>query len=102
MRSSSGAASPAIGASFKRLYQQAFDQEHKNDEGDRIAQYPDHVEQRERRTENKAYPVWPSNQLDHQHNLPDDGKARARACGKIRRKLRYDDVTQPGEPGELK
>src|ERR1700726_979190 len=44
MRSSS-AASPAVRASFKRLYQKAFDHKHKHDEADRIAQYPGHVEQ---------------------------------------------------------
>ena len=53
MRSSSGAASPAVCASFKRLHQKAFDHKHKHDEADRIAQYPGHVEQRESRAQDE-------------------------------------------------
>src|SRR5450631_4047113 len=72
MRSSSGAASPADCASFKRLYQKAFDHKHKNDEGGRIAQYLGHVEQRECRTQDEPYAIRASDQLDHEHDLPDD------------------------------
>src|SRR3984957_13308529 len=102
MRSSSGAASPAVCASFKRLYQKAFDHEHEHDEADRIAQYPGHVEQRECRTQHKPYAVWASEQLDHKHDLPDDGQTRARACRQIGRKLRHHDVTNSLESRELK
>src|ERR1700730_15347978 len=101
MRSSSGAASPADCASFKRLYQQAFDHELKHDEGDRIAQYPGHVEQRECRTEHESHPVRASDQLDHQYDLPDDRQAGTRTGRQIRGELRYHDVADPPEPGEL-
>src|ERR1700709_723948 len=102
MRSSSGAASPAVCASFKRLYQKAFDHKHEHDEADRIAQYPGHVEQRECRAQDKAYAVWASEQLDHKHDLPDDGKTGTRAGHQIGRELRYHDVTNPLECRELK
>src|ERR1700722_15516901 len=102
MRSSSGAASPAVGASFKRLYQKAFDNKHKHDEADRIAQYGGHVEQRERRAQHEPYAVRASDQLAHKHDLPDDGEAGTRTGGEIGRELRHDDVTNPFERGELK
>src|ERR1700692_3049075 len=64
MRSSSGAASPSDCASFKRLHQKACDHKHEHDEGDRIAQYPGHVEQREGRAQHEAYAVRAPDQLD--------------------------------------
>src|SRR5258707_14279292 len=90
MRSSSGAASPAVCASFKRLHHEAFDDKHKHDKADRIAQYLGHVEQRESRPQDESDPVGASDQLDHQHDLPDDGKPGTRTCREIRRELRCD------------
>src|SRR5260370_12377372 len=75
MRSSSGAASPADCASFKRLYQKTFDHQHKCDEGDRIAQYFGHVEQLECPTQHETPPIRPPDHTDHHHHLPDDHHA---------------------------
>src|ERR1700728_3694487 len=102
MRSSSGTASPAVCTSFKRLYQKAFDQEHQDDEADRIAQYLRHVEQRECRTQDETYAVWASEQLDHEYDLPDDGETGTRTGCQIGRELRQYDVPKPFECGELK
>src|SRR3984957_1066239 len=102
MRSSSGAASPADCASFKRLYQKAFDHEHEGDERDRIAQYPGHVEQREGRAQHEAHAVGASDQLDHEHDFPDDREAGTRTGGQVWRQLRDDDMTDPRKPAELK
>src|SRR3984893_7399841 len=79
MRSSSGVASPADCASFKRLYQKAFDHKHQHDEGYGITQYLGHVEQRECRTQYEPHAVRASDQLDHHHDLPDDREAGTRA-----------------------
>src|ERR1700675_4041067 len=87
MRSSSGAASPADCASFKRLYQKAFDHKHNHDEGDRIAQYLGHVEQRECRTQDEPHAIRASDQFDDEHDLPDDRETGTRTGRQIRREL---------------
>src|SRR5260221_1382743 len=101
MRSSSGAASPADCASFKRLHQKAFDHKHQNDARDRIAKYPGHVEQREWRTQDEPYAVRTSDQLDHEHDLPDDREAGTRTGREIWGELRDHDVADPRESAEL-
>src|SRR6185312_5788579 len=102
MRSSSGAAPPAVCASFNRLYQKAFDHKHNYDEADRIAQYPRHVEQREGRAEDESDAIRTSEQFDHQHDLPDDRKDGTRAGRQIGRELRDYDMPDPRQSGELK
>src|SRR6202048_262356 len=99
MRSSSGAASPADCASFKRLHQKTFDHQHKCDEGDRIAQYFGHVEQRECRTQHEPHAIRAPDQLHHQDDLPDNRQAGTRTGRQIWRKLLDYEVANSQEAG---
>src|SRR6476661_6790449 len=70
MRMSNWLVAPAGRASFKGLHQQIFDCEHDGDEGDGVAKDGRHVEKLEVEVKLKADAVRPTEQLDHQNNLP--------------------------------
>src|SRR5262249_53067062 len=70
MRTSSRSESPAGRASFKGLHQEGFDRQHDGGEAQRIGQDSCHIEELERNTDLESDPVGPSQQLDHEHDLP--------------------------------
>ena len=74
--------------SFKRLHQEGFDRQHDGDEGESIGQDAGDVEQLERDPDLEADAVRTPEQLDDEHDLPDQRQAGARRCGEIGRELR--------------
>src|SRR6516165_781018 len=94
MRISNWLVAPAGRASFKGLHQQIFDCEHDGYKGDGVAENGRHVEELEVEVELKAHPVWPTEQLDHQNNLPDQGDTRSRGGREIGLKLWQGDIAQ--------
>ena len=88
--------------SFKRLHQEGFDHQHDGDEGERIGQDFRHVEQLERNPDLEAHAVGTPEQLDDQHDLPDQRQSGARRGRKIGRKLRQHNVAhaRPGAHAE--
>ena len=74
--------------SFKRLHQKRFDRQHDGDEGESIGQDTGHVEQLECDADLEADAVRPPEQLDDQHDFPDQRQARAGRRGEVGRELR--------------
>src|SRR3546814_265107 len=72
---------PAVGMGFKRLNHNEFDAQHDADEGQGIAEDGGHVEQLEIEVDLEADAVRAAEQLDHQHDLPDQRQAVAAGGG---------------------
>src|SRR5215472_8571769 len=92
MRTSSRSESPTGRASFKGLHQKRFDRQHDGCEAQRIGEDSCHIEQLERNTDFEPDAVRPSEQLDDEHDLPDERKARARRSRQIGEELRQHHV----------
>ena len=80
---------------LERLQHAPFDQLHDDDERQRVGQDAGDVEQLEIDAELEADPVGAAEQLDHQHDLPDQRQARAGGAGEVGIELRQDHVAQP-------
>src|SRR5208283_317137 len=94
MSTSSSILSPARDAPLEGLHDKGFDAEHQRHEGQRIGEQHEHVEELEGRIDLEADPVRAAQELDDQHDLPDERKPRARRRGEIRRKLRQHDMAK--------
>src|SRR5215475_9233149 len=68
---SSRSRSPTGDMSFNWLHQERFDHQHHGDEGESIGENSGHVEQLEGGPDLEAHPVGPPEQLDDEHDLPD-------------------------------
>ena len=84
--------------SFKRLHQEGFDRQHDGDEGESIGQDAGDVEQLECDADLETDAVGTSEQLDDEHDLPDQRQAGAGRCRQVRRELRQHDVAH-ARPG---
>src|ERR1700741_623461 len=92
MRTSSRSESPTGRASFKGLHQEGFDRQHHGGEAQRIGEDSCHIEQLERNTDLESDAVRPSQQFDHEDDLPYQRKAGARRRREIREELRQHHV----------
>ena len=93
-RPQAGLGTPAGDMSFKRLHQEGFDRQHDGDEGQSIGEDARDVEQLERDPDLEADAVRPAEQLDDQHDLPDQRQAGAGRGREIGRELRQHDMAQ--------
>src|SRR5437660_961368 len=94
--------SPACDMSLKGLYQEGFDRQHHDDEGNRIGQQQTNVEKLERDADLEANAVRAAHQLDDEHDFPHERQAGAGRRGDVRRKLRQNNMTQAHPRGHAK
>src|SRR5262249_4444884 len=92
MLTSSRSRAPTGDMSFKRLHQERFDCQHDGDEGESIGQDARDVEQLERNPDLEADAVRTPEQLDNEHNLPNQRQAGAGGGSEIGCELRQYDV----------
>src|SRR5215813_12577105 len=92
MFTSSRFRTPAGDVSFKRLHQKSFDCQHDGDEGESIGQDAGDVEQLKCHPDLEADAVGTPEQLDDEHDFPDQREAGAGGGSEIGRKLRQNDV----------
>jgi hypothetical protein len=87
---------------FDGLEDRPLDHLYDGDEGDRIGEHARNIEELEIELDLKADAVAPPQQFDHEHDLPDQGEARARRHNEKGRELRQDDVPHaaPGTEAE--
>src|SRR5262245_36229855 len=72
MSTLSGTAAPTGCMSFKGLHHKEFDEEHDRYEGERVGEDAGNVEELEEGVDLEADAVRAAEQLDHQHDLPDE------------------------------
>src|SRR5262249_50323296 len=94
MLTSSRPRAPAGDISFKRLHQRGFDCQHDGDEGESIDQDAGDVEQLKGDPDLETDTVWPPEQFDNEHDLPNRRQAEAGGGSEIGRELRQQDVAQ--------